>query len=201
MTATESPAQTPIRADAAFPLLASLSAAAGLSVALFLTLDTTAAARAVDALAFVAFTAGGIALAVVDAREQRIPDRLLFPLAIAIAAALVSSALFLGDPTRILWATLGGAGLFAAYFLLGIAGGIGFGDVKLGGLIGFYLTWYSPTAAIGATLLAYLLAAPHAFVGIRRQRNTGQRARIPFGPYLIAGGTTVAIVVILLQGS
>lgn len=193
MTATESPTVAPTALGAAFPPLAASVAAVGLSLAAFAILDPSAAASVVGVAVFTVFLAGGIWLAVVDAREHRIPDKVLLPLTLVVVSALTVVAIGIGEPQRILAGAIGATAMFSVFFILGLAGGIGFGDVKLAGLIGFYLAWLSPTTAIAGAVLAYVFAAPHAIVAIVRHRKTGERARIAFGPYMIAGAATAVL--------
>jgi leader peptidase (prepilin peptidase)/N-methyltransferase len=91
------------------------------------------------------------------------------------------------------WATaasaaLGALGLALALTVIGLAGHVGFGDVKLALSIGLVTGWHSWYLPISALFLAYLLAFPHAIiVAILRYRG-GTHKDLPFGPYLIAGG-------------
>lgn len=195
LTATESPPAARTALGAAFPSLAASIATVGLSVAIFALLRTDTAATVTGTAVFAAFLVGGTWLALIDAREHRIPDNVLLPLTCVIACALIAMALGIGEPQRILAGAIGAAVMFGIYLVLGLAGGIGFGDVKLAGLIGFYLTWLSPTAALASAALAYVFAAPHALIAIVRHRKTGKRARIPFGPYMVAAAATAVLLV------
>ena len=83
---------------------------------------------------------------------------------------------------------VGGAGLFAVYY--GMAsiyrGGMGFGDVKLAGVIGLFLGWlgWGPLA-VGA-FSAFLLGGLFSLVLVMTRGATGRTA-IPFGPWMIVG--------------
>lgn len=140
-------------------------------------------------LTFALFVAGGIPISVVDAREHRIPNRMLFPLAAAVCASLAAQTAISGDVGRLAAAVGLGAALWAVYALVSLFGGMGFGDVKLGGLIGLLLGWQGITAVVVATVLAYLLSAPHAIVLLFH----GRGRRLPFGPYLIAGAAVAGV--------
>lgn len=127
------------------------------------------------------------ALVRVDLREHRLPNRMVVP---GIAVGLVAAVLQ-WSPVPLL-AALGYGGLLA---LLGVRGGVGMGDVKLGVLLGLA----SPTAgvALGSPLTAFLLGGAIASVALVRR---GPRARIPFGPPMLAG-YWVALVVAMVSGS
>lgn len=193
MTATESLTVPRTAAATAVPPLIALTASVGLSVALFLAQSPDVAARSSQVAALVVFSAGGAWISVVDAREHRIPNLLLLPLAAALGGIVFVATLASGQPEQLLVSLTGAAVLFGVYLLLAIAGGIGFGDVKLGAVIGLYLAWISPTAAIAATILAYVFAAPQAIATLIRRARAAQPARVPFGPYMFAGAITAAI--------
>jgi len=142
---------------------------------------------------FAVAAAGGLWLAIVDAKTGRLPNSLMLPLYIAILGLTASMAITEFAPARYGWALIGGVALSLFYLLLGLGGGVGLGDVKLAGILGFYLAWYGWSAPIAATLLAYALAAPQAlYVIIKRRRNPEIPKGVPFGPYMVAGALIVA---------
>lgn len=84
-----------------------------------------------------------VALAAVDFRVYRIPDRVNFP-AMAIGLALIVAASILDDvPDAVVGAAVGGFSYATLLFLAHIAypRGMGWGDVKLAWLMGLYLGW------------------------------------------------------------
>jgi leader peptidase (prepilin peptidase)/N-methyltransferase len=84
-----------------------------------------------------------VALAAVDFRVYRIPDRLNFP-SMAIGATLILAAsLIEGVPESVAGAAFGGFSYATLLFLAHIAypRGMGWGDVKLAWLMGLYLGW------------------------------------------------------------
>ena len=78
-------------------------------------------------------------------------------------------------------------GLFGSGLLWGIRwlsrGGMGWGDVKLAGAIGL---WLGVKLMVMALLLAFLLGGIVA-LGLLFGRGYSCSARIPFGPFLVAG--------------
>jgi len=119
-------------------------------------------------------------LASVDLRERRLPDRMTLPgIAVGVAGVAIQ-----GIAThRVPWVPLIAAVALGVLFLvLALAGGMGLGDVKLVPVIGLA----SPTLAIAvlAPLAAFVLGGVVSVVVLARR---GRGARIPFGPFLLAG--------------
>lgn len=154
---------------------------------------------AVQWIALAAFVLVGIALAVVDAQEQRLPDLLTLPLAAFLAALVWVAAIVGSDIAIALVATLTAVGFALILFLLGLAGGLGLGDVKLGLSIGLLLglvAWHLPLIAL---LAACILALPQAIAGlIRRRRRPDAPGHLAFGPYLV-GGTVLVMAGVLVS--
>jgi leader peptidase (prepilin peptidase)/N-methyltransferase len=80
--------------------------------------------------------------------------------------------------------------------------GMGFGDVRLGGLVGLNVGFLGIRAVVVALLVAFLLVAltGGAFVALGR---AGRHAQVPFAPFLAAGalltvGWTAVLVGLLL---
>lgn len=82
-----------------------------------------------------------VAVSVVDLRTHQIPDRLLLPLAGLAVGGLAAGALLTGDfpRTHLGGAALAAVVLAAVYFVLGLLGAVGFGDVKLAGVLGLWV--------------------------------------------------------------
>ena len=113
-----------------------------------------------EALVWSMTLAVGVPLAAIDLGAHRLPDALVLP---AVAAAVVV-ALVGGAPV----AVAGGVLLVTAYAVLAVSprSGLGFGDVKLGGVVA-----------------ALLLATGRA------RRDTP----LPFGPHMLAGALLAAV--------
>jgi leader peptidase (prepilin peptidase)/N-methyltransferase len=128
----------------------------------------------------------GVPLAAIDLGAQRLPDALVLP---AVAAAVVG-ALVGGAPA----AVAGGLLLVTAYALLAVLprSGLGFGDVKLAGLLGTALALLGWGALAWGTALAFLsggLLAAGLLVTGRATRATP----LPFGPHMLAGALAAAV--------
>lgn len=135
----------------------------------------------------VALAAVTPALVAVDVVEHRLPNRIVLPGYLACLAALSGDWALRGELP--LMAVLTGAATAGFLALLGITGGMGAGDVKLGGVLGTVAGGLGFGTAAMSPLLGFLLGGAAAMVAARRG---GRASRIPFGPYLL-GGFWVAV--------
>ena len=106
----------------------------------------------------------------------------LLPNAIVVPAALVGFALSVaGDPAR-WWVYLVSAfGMAAGLFALALAypGGMGMGDVKMGGMLGAFLVPYAALTVFLGAFLGSIVGSLLVATG-RIQRHSG----LPFGAFL-----------------
>jgi len=138
--------------------------------------------------AYLYLGAVGVALAIIDLQCRRLPDSLTLP-SYAVGIALLGlAALAARDADAALRALGGMAGLFAFYFLLALVNpaGMGYGDVKLSGVLGLYLGWLGWGEVLLGTFLAFLLSALTGLGMIAAGRATLKSA-LPFGPFMLAG--------------
>ncbi|MBT0768949.1 prepilin peptidase [Kineosporia sp. J2-2] len=129
-----------------------------------------------------------IALAVIDYQVHRLPDLITFPSYPVAAILLTVVALAEGEPRRTIGAAVGGVVLWGFYFLLWRVNsrGMGWGDIKLGGILGMYLGWYGwEETAVGA-FAAFLTGAVVGIVAMLFFGAT-RKSAIPFGPFMLAG--------------
>lgn len=174
-----------------------LPAAAGTSVLTGLLFGATAQRFGADPVlpAFLYLAAVGVTLSLVDLRSHRLPDALTLP-SYPAAAALLGVAAVAGSGSGSLGrALLGGA---ASYLLLpalrlATPRGVGFGDVKLAGVLGVYGGWLGWSARTLSLLTASLYAGGVGVVLLASGR-AGLRSRVAMGPYLVAGALTAALV-------
>jgi len=141
-----------------------------------------------EVAAFCVLGAVGIALAAIDLRVQRLPDRLTLPAYPAVLVLLAAAALLGHHGWPLTRAVLGGFALGGAYLLLALIrpGGIGGGDIKVAGLAGLALGWLSWRAVIDGAALGFVLAGMAGLVLLAAKRVT-LRSHISFGPFLIGG--------------
>lgn len=141
--------------------------------------------------AYLYLVAIGIALTLIDLDTHRLPNTIVLPSYVVGAALLTLASLNPGGAPRwhsLLTAAVGCAVLYGFYFAVMFAypAGMGFGDVKLAGVLGLYLGWlgWGPLAvgAFGAFVIGGLFAV--ALVATRRAHR---KSGIPFGPWMVAG--------------
>jgi leader peptidase (prepilin peptidase) / N-methyltransferase len=136
----------------------------------------------------------GVLLGAVDVRCRRLPDALLGVLAVVTVLPIGTWLLVTGDVNRAgrgLWA----AGLcFVAYGMVAMlpGRGLGVGDVKLAGLLGFVLGvagWRAVAIGVIAPQMINGSIAIALLVTGRATRGTA----LPFGPALLAGALMAMI--------
>lgn len=136
----------------------------------------------VHALPWLAFVAVGAPLAWIDAKQHRLPNRLVA--ALTALALLTFGAVALGEGTALdlARAITGGVGLFLVLLLLAVIkpAAMGMGDVKLSFSIGVYLAWLGWAWLWWGTFAAFAAAA---LVGLLRRMPRHQTMAL--GPYLL----------------
>lgn len=138
--------------------------------------------------AFLYLAAIAVALALIDLETHRLPNAIVLPAYPASIALLVVASAGTGDWWALLRAAIGAAALFAFYLVLALAvpRGMGFGDVKLAGVLGLYLGWLGwGSLAVGA-FAAFLLGGLFS-IALLAIRKAGRKSGIPFGPWMLAG--------------
>lgn len=139
-------------------------------------------------VAYGAFAAQTVILAVIDARTHRLPDRYVLPGYPIAGVLLTLSALASGTAVRLV-PTLGGAVLLFGFYLalrLIRPAAMGGGDVKLAGVIGAFLGFLGWECLLLGALVGFLLAGMYGVVLLLTRRARPGTA-IPFGPWMLAG--------------
>ena len=142
--------------------------------------------RSLDLLVVLPLVPVGVALSAIDWRTRLLPTRLIAP-AYAVTVVLVLVAWLVGDRdlhdlerTGLGWLLYGGL-FFVLWFVY--PRGLGYGDVRLSGLLGLALGWVGwPELLLGVwagILLGGLVGALVA-LAMRRRDN-------PFGPFMLLG--------------
>jgi leader peptidase (prepilin peptidase)/N-methyltransferase len=138
--------------------------------------------------AYLYLAAVGLALALIDLDCKRLPDALTLP-SYPVAAVLLGAAALAGsDSGDFLKALLGGLAMFAVYFALCFAypAGMGFGDVKLAGVLGMYTAWLGWGAWAVGLFLGFLLGGVFG-IALIASRKGGRKTAVPFGPFMLLG--------------
>lgn len=132
----------------------------------------------------------GSALTLIDLDVHRLPDLIVLPsYPIAFVLLLVPTVVS-GDWGALLRGVLAGLALFVGYLVLALVspggGGLGFGDVKLAGVLGLLLGWVGWGPAIVSVLAAFIIGGLIALI-LLLLRRTSRKSSIAFGPSMILG--------------
>jgi leader peptidase (prepilin peptidase)/N-methyltransferase len=137
----------------------------------------------------------GVPLAFIDARHKRLPDLLTLPSYPAALALLGVAAPFVPSGGRhLVYGLIGMAAVWLFFVLQAFVypAGIGWGDVKLSGVVGLYLGWFGASTVLAGIIGGYLLAALTG-IGLIVARRATRKSQIPFGPFMIAGALAVLL--------
>jgi leader peptidase (prepilin peptidase)/N-methyltransferase len=138
--------------------------------------------------AYCALVLGLVAISVVDVRLGIVPRAVLYPTFGAMAVGLVSASAADGRWRALGEAGIGGAGAFAVFFALWwfFPRGLGYGDIRLAGVVGAALGWIGFWEIYVGFLVAFALGAALG-VMLMVGRGTGRKTKLAFGPPLAAG--------------
>jgi leader peptidase (prepilin peptidase)/N-methyltransferase len=145
--------------------------------------------------AYLYLAAVAVALAVIDIDVRRLPNAIVLPSYLVGALLLVPPAAVHGDWVAVLRGLVAMAALWTLYFAMATLypGGMGFGDVKLAGLLGLYLGWLGWSSVWIGTLTGFVLGGV-AGVALLATRRATRKTAIPFGPYMLAGALLAVFV-------
>lgn len=132
--------------------------------------------------AYLVFAATAVALALIDLDVHRLPNAIVGPTYPVLAVLLALTA----DGGRLQRAACGAALLFTFFLIVAFVapGAMGFGDVKLAGLVGGMTAYLSWGAFLTSAFGAFLLGAVAGLVLIAGGR-AGRRTAVPFGPFML----------------
>ncbi|HVE46366.1 MAG TPA: prepilin peptidase [Acidimicrobiales bacterium] len=143
---------------------------------------------------FLIVVAGLVAISAVDLERFIVPNRILYPTLFIAAPLLILAAAVDGDWSGARTSALGGVmawGLLLTIHLISPKG-MGFGDVRLAGLIGMMLGWLSLGHVLVGLFLGFLTASMVG-VGLILAGRRGRKDRVPFGPFLAAGAVLAVL--------
>jgi leader peptidase (prepilin peptidase) / N-methyltransferase len=141
-----------------------------------------------DLLPYSCLAAGGVALAVIDVVEQRLPSPLIYSSFAVVAVMFAVSAILHGSGSNFLRALAGMAILATFYLILALVsrGGLGAGDVKLGGVLGLAMGWQNWSTILIGTILGWSLAAL-VRLAFRLSGRWQRDSAMSLGPFLLVG--------------
>ena len=132
--------------------------------------------------------ATAIALTLTDLDHRRIPDRILGPGILGTVVLLALGSWGEGEWWPLGRGAAGGAAYFGLLLLIALLarGGFGFGDVKLGVLLGLVLGFRSWGVLVVGVFAAFAVGGLVS-LGLLAARRVGRKDAIPFGPAMVAG--------------
>lgn len=133
-------------------------------------------------------TGSGIALALIDLERRRLPFPITGFAAVGTACFLLLDALAHGpDPApRALLSAALWLLVYGAIWLLTAGRGMGLGDVALAPVLGLALGWLGWGPSVVGLLAGFVVGAVVG-IALLAVGAAGRRARIPHGPFLLAG--------------
>ena len=173
--------------DCAEPISARYPLVEALTSVVFVVL-TVRIGVAPELPAYLYLGAIGVTLALIDIDVKRLPNSIVLPSYVVGILLLGLAAAVSGEWANMARALAGMAALYAFYFLLALVypAGMGFGDVKLAGVLGLYLGWLGWAELITGGFLGFLFGGVVG-AGLMAVRRAGRKSQIPFGPFMLAG--------------
>jgi leader peptidase (prepilin peptidase)/N-methyltransferase len=147
--------------------------------------------------AYLALAGFLVVLTFVDLDTKTLPRRIVWAAGATGVGLLAAASIATGEPQRIVAAAAGAALGFVLLCALHVLapGGLGFGDVRLGAVLGWYLGWQSLSLVMTGLLAGFVVGALTG-AALMVAGRAGRRTEIPFGPALALGA-----LVVLLAGS
>lgn len=124
-------------------------------------------------------------LAWVDWKVHLLPYLIVAPLYVVTWLLVAVGALWLQDASVLLHALIGNVVVFGFYFLLGLFGPMGYGDIRLSAVLGAALGPLGYVTTFYGVFLGMVIGAVVGLVLVRGRLGT--QTPIAFGPYLLLG--------------
>lgn len=140
------------------------------------------------------FVAIAVALTLIDVDTHTLPNAIVLQSYPVVAALLALASAGAGDWPALLRALMGMAILYVFYFAIVFAypKGMGFGDVKLAGVLGLLLGWLGWGPLVVGGFAAFVVGGVFS-LALMAVRRAGRRTQIPFGPWMLAGAVVGAV--------
>ena len=137
---------------------------------------------------FCVFFALLVAISVTDLSHRLVPRRLVYPALALIAPLLVATSAVDHTWSSLTGSVIAGAVAFVLFFGIWwfIPRGMGFGDVRLSGVIGLTVGYLSLLHAYVAFLSGFVIGMVFG-LALMVASSAGRKTRIPFAPSLAAG--------------
>ncbi len=137
--------------------------------------------------AWTALAVLGTWLAWIDWRTRLLPRRLVVPAYGVVGVLLLAGGLLAGDGAALIRSALGWLGVFGLYATMWLVHprGLGYGDVRLSGVLGMALGWLGWPALVVGIYAGFLLGAVGGALLVLA--GVVDRRGYPFGPFMLAG--------------
>ena len=136
--------------------------------------------------AYLYLAAVAVALTMIDLDLYRLPDAIVWPSYYVAIALLVPAAVLTDQSGAIVRGFLAAAAMWLLFLGIRLFGPMGWGDIKLAPLLGFYLGWLGWSAVAVGAFAGFLLGGVVG-VALMAVRLARFKSRVPFGPYMLAG--------------
>jgi leader peptidase (prepilin peptidase) / N-methyltransferase len=128
-----------------------------------------------------------VALTVIDWRTRLLPTWLIAPSYVVVGLLCVLASLLTGDWAALTTAVIGWLSSFAVFFVLWFVypKGMGYGDVRLSGLLGMALGWLGLGPLILGMYAGFVIGALGGY--LLSVLRVFHRRHFPFGPFMAFG--------------
>ena len=137
-----------------------------------------------------------VVLSFVDIVTKKLPRQVVHAALAGGVVMLTPVAVATGEPERIAWAAVGAVISYGSLALLHLVlrGGLGWGDVRLGAPLGWFVGFQGLRYLPVALFLAFVLSAVVGIV-LMLTRRVNRRTMVPFGPFMALGAVATLLLV------
>ncbi|MEV8376325.1 A24 family peptidase [Kribbella sp. NPDC056861] len=130
----------------------------------------------------------GAVLGYIDARTRYLPSAIIWPTYLLVGLALVAATLWTGELGPLRRAAMAGVIGFGVFYLLWsvFKRGVGFGDVRLSGLLSMALGWLGWGEFVLGLYGGFFLGAVIGIV-LTAAKVFQRKQMFPFGPFMLVG--------------
>jgi leader peptidase (prepilin peptidase)/N-methyltransferase len=138
--------------------------------------------------AWLVLAVAGAVLGYIDARTRYLPSAIIWPTYLLVGVALVAAALMTGEWGSLRRAAIAGVIGFGVFYLLWsvFKRGVGFGDVRLSGLLSMALGWLGWGEFVLGLYGGFFLGAVIGIV-LTAAKVFQRKQLFPFGPFMLVG--------------
>lgn len=146
-------------------------------------------------VAWLLLAVSGAVLGYIDTRTRFLPSAIIWPTYLVVGLALVIGTAVSGEWGALLRAAIAGAVGFVVFYVLWwvFPGGVGFGDVRLSGLLGLALGWLGWGEMITGLYGGFFLGAVLGIL-LTLAKVFKRKQLFPFGPFMLVGALVGVLV-------